>query len=180
MADNGNAAPRPLLHRWVRGHPVGFRRKLCIARIERRAGQVWGHTPEQRVAASYPSDRPPSGHRPGRCQARHVRILQIGGSEVLPGGWKKYLVMTARCIRTENISLREIGTWEKVRYNCGYVVNGVRSNAIPVYVWQAGPFSQVPISRNGKFSVRIQRTIVTTFFRPPLGVRYNAIQLYPL
>ena len=27
-------------------------------------------------------------------------------------------------------------------------------------------FSQVPISRNGKFSVRIQRTIVTTYFFP--------------
>ena len=26
----------------------------------------------------YPSDRPPSGHRPGRRQARHARILQIG------------------------------------------------------------------------------------------------------
>ena len=44
------------------------------------SGQVWRHTPEQRVAASICNGilQPPSGHRPGRRQARHAHILQIG------------------------------------------------------------------------------------------------------
>ena len=33
----------------------------------------------------------------------------------------KYVVIV-RCIRTENFPQREIETWEKVRYNGGYVV----------------------------------------------------------
>ena len=52
---------------------------------------------------------------------------------VLLGGRKKYTVTIVRFIRTENFPLREIRTWEKVRYNGGYVVNGVRCNAIPLY-----------------------------------------------
>ena len=44
-----------------------------------------------------------------------------------------YVVTIARCIRTEYFPLREIGTWEKVRYNGGYVVNGVRFNAIRLW-----------------------------------------------
>ena len=42
------------------------------------SGQVWGHMPEQRVHLVTVLLRPPSGHRPGRRQARHVHILQIG------------------------------------------------------------------------------------------------------
>ena len=48
-----------------------------------KSGQVWD-TPEQRVDASTSRRyycttvlRPASGHRPGRCQARHAPILQI-------------------------------------------------------------------------------------------------------
>ena len=37
-------------------------------------------------------------------------------------GGRKNVVTIVRCIRTENFPLREIGTWEKVRYNGGYVV----------------------------------------------------------
>ena len=49
---------------------------------------------------------------------------------VLSGAVGKKLVVTiVRCIRAENFPLREIGTWENVRYNGGYVVNGVRCNA---------------------------------------------------
>ena len=50
------------------------------------------------------------------------------------GTWEKvrynggYVVTIVCCMRTENFPLREIGTWEKVRYNGGYVVNGVRYN----------------------------------------------------
>ena len=40
------------------------------------SGQVWWHTPETHLATVLLW--PPSGHRPGRCQAHHVRILQIG------------------------------------------------------------------------------------------------------
>ena len=50
---------------------------------------------------------------------------------VLPRGCKKkYDVTIVRCIRTENFPLHEIETWEKVRYNGEYAVNGVRCNAI--------------------------------------------------
>ena len=45
---------------------------------------------------------------------------------------KKYVVTIVRCIQTVNFLLREIGSWEKVRYNSGYVVNGVRCNASPL------------------------------------------------
>ena len=45
------------------------------------------------------------------------------------GGQKKYVVTIVRCIRTDSFLLREIGTREEVRYNGGYVVNGVRCNA---------------------------------------------------
>ena len=57
---------------------------ILVTPIHTRSGQVWGYTPEQRVAAwpsprqtpgpsyPYPSDRPPSGHRPGRRQAPHI------------------------------------------------------------------------------------------------------------
>ena len=38
------------------------------------------------------------------------------------GTEKKYVVTIVRCIRTENFPFREIGTWEEVRYNGGYVV----------------------------------------------------------
>ena len=44
---------------------------------------------------------------------------------VLPGRSEN-----VRCIRTENFSLREIGTWEEVRYKGEYVISGVRCNAI--------------------------------------------------
>ena len=49
------------------------------------------------------------------------------------GGGKKYVVTIVRCIRTENFPLRDIGTWEKVRYNDGYIVNGVRCNVTRLY-----------------------------------------------
>ena len=42
-----------------------------------KSGQVWGHTPEQRSPRP-PRDGTPSGHRPDRRQAHHVRILQKG------------------------------------------------------------------------------------------------------
>ena len=46
-----------------------------------RSGQVWWHTPKQRIAAStlrrY-SFGTPSGHRPSSRQARQARILEIG------------------------------------------------------------------------------------------------------
>ena len=42
---------------------------------------------------------------------------------------KMYVVTIERCIRSENCPLREIGTWEKVRYNGGCIVHGVRCNA---------------------------------------------------
>ena len=48
------------------------------------------------------------------------------------GVGKKYVVTIVRCIWTENFRLREMGTWEKVRYNGGYVVNGVYCNATPL------------------------------------------------
>ena len=51
---------------------------------------------------------------------------------------KMYVVMIVRCIRTENFPLHEIGTWEKVRYNGGYVVNGVRCNATRLNVCYNG------------------------------------------
>ena len=43
------------------------------------SSSVWP-SPRQTPGSScpYPSDRPPSGHRPGKRQARHARILQIG------------------------------------------------------------------------------------------------------
>ena len=47
-----------------------------------------------------------------------------------------YVVTIVRCIQTENFPLREIRTWEKVRYNGGYVVNGVRYNATGLYKHQ--------------------------------------------
>ena len=40
-----------------------------------------------------------------------------------------YVVTIVRSIWAENFPLREIGTWEEVRYNGEYVVNGVRCNA---------------------------------------------------
>ena len=45
-----------------------------------RSGQVWGHTPEQRVRVHLATVllRPPSGHRPGRFQARLAGIFLIG------------------------------------------------------------------------------------------------------
>ena len=49
------------------------------------------------------------------------------------GVGKKYVVTIVRYIRTENFSLREMGTWNKVRYNGGYVVNGVRCNDSTLY-----------------------------------------------
>ena len=67
------------------------------------------------------------------------------------GGGEKKL----RCIRTENFPSREIGTWEKKRHNGGYVVNGVRCNATPLYfelrgLWDAEP---PPDAKNSKTSL---------------------------
>ena len=62
--------------------PIGGIVHTTLQQYQVRSGQVWRHTPEHRVAAStlrrYLLPRPPSGHRPGRRQARHARILQIG------------------------------------------------------------------------------------------------------
>ena len=45
---------------------------------------------------------------------------------------KKYVIMIVRGIRTENFSLREIGTWEKVRcYLTGINTIESRSNVLP-------------------------------------------------
>ena len=46
-----------------------------------RSNQVWGHTSEKRVAASTIATvlpRTPSGHHPGKRQARHAHNLQTG------------------------------------------------------------------------------------------------------
>ena len=57
-----------------------------------RSGQVWGHYAEaarSRVHLATVLLRPPSGHRPGRRQARHARILQTGAKnqgKILPPG----------------------------------------------------------------------------------------------
>ena len=47
---------------------------------------------------------------------------------------KKYVVMVVRCMRTENFPIHEIGTWDQVRYNGGYVVNWLRCNAPQLYL----------------------------------------------
>ena len=57
--------------------------RMCCFKIadilDVRSDHVWEHTPKQHVAASRTVlPRPPSGHRSGRRQARHARILQIG------------------------------------------------------------------------------------------------------
>ena len=58
-----------------------------------------------------------------RCEYSRVAIQRT-----TRGVGKKYVVMIVRC--SENVPLREIGAWEKVRYNGGYVVNGVRCNTL--------------------------------------------------
>ena len=49
-----------------------------IRHLPSSSGQVWGHTPGQRVAASTLRRYSFDTHRPGRRQARHANILQIG------------------------------------------------------------------------------------------------------
>ena len=64
----------------------------------------------------------------GRYNIQSCRVITYS-----QGVGKNYVVTIVRCIRTENFPLREIGTWQKVRYNGGYAVNWVRCNAIPLY-----------------------------------------------
>ena len=52
--------------------------------------------------------------------------LMIQSSRVTTYEGRKKLSRSVRCIRTKNFPLLEIGTWEKERYNGGYVVTIVR------------------------------------------------------
>ena len=65
--------------------------------------------------------------KPGFC-SRGSEYSRVALQRPPRGIGKKYVVTIIRCIRTENFPLREIGTWEKVPYNGGYAVNGVRCN----------------------------------------------------
>ena len=50
-----------------------------VMSISSRYASVWSSSRQTPgPSCPYPSDRPPSGHRPGRRKARHVHILQIG------------------------------------------------------------------------------------------------------
>ena len=62
------------------------------------------------------------------CRVQSSRVITY-----FQGGPKKVCVTIVRCILTENFPLRENGTWEKVRYNGGYVVSGVRCNDSTLY-----------------------------------------------
>ena len=95
-----SAGGRVPIHSTVKRVPNTRWKKIVVVgsivwALQVRPGQVSGHTPEQRDGTPsssvwpspmqtpgppcpYLSDRPPSGHRPGRSQARLAHILQIG------------------------------------------------------------------------------------------------------
>ena len=79
------------------------------------------------------------------------------------GVGEKYVVTIVRCIRTENFPLlgnRESGiwTWDKVRYNGGYVV-GVRCNATPLYNVTLTPHND----KMADMSVLVYHSLSVTF-----------------
>ena len=58
-----------------------------------------------------------------------IRGGTVASQRTPRGVGKRYVFTIVRCIRIENFPLREIGTWEKVRFIGGYDVNGVRYKA---------------------------------------------------
>ena len=83
--------------------------------VKVRSGQVWGTyagAARRRVRLATVLLRPPSGHRPGRCRAGHVYILQIGLHLTQPRSVKyrdRSTIIKVEVVINTNFHLRQHG-----------------------------------------------------------------------